>query len=345
MKKFFSLLGACSLFFAPGMASAVEVISFEGFAAGTTVSEVYSDGLVGPIAVNGTNPVNNAVNAAMIFDSSNPVCDDDDLGSPNETCAGGGPGIGAGGEVGSPYENCSELNNLLIVSELNSACQPDDQGNLAGAKLDLDFSALGSVTVHNIDILDVEEGEAVGAAVNLYGAGDVLLLSLPLPSTGNNGYSREGLGSTSGVVRMEVLLNGSGAIDNVYFCVDGEGCTPGYWRQPHHYDSWPIGTNPNDDFNTTFDVSVEWGAKCNADSNGDITLAKALRCRGGGKNALARHGTAALLNALSDGVSFGLSAAEVKALVKAAFDSGDRSMILDAKDRLADRNEDGCPLN
>ncbi|HET9062433.1 MAG TPA: hypothetical protein VFO62_04010 [Candidatus Binatia bacterium] len=344
MRKILSIVGACSLFIAPNVASAVEMISFEGFNAGDVVSEVYSDGLVGPIAVNGLNPVNNAVNAAMIFDSSNPVCDDDDLGSPNETCAQPGPGEGVGGEVGSPFENCTALNNLLIVSELNSQCQPDDQGNLAGAKLELDFSALGSVTLHNIDILDVEAGEAVDAEINLYGAGDVLLLTLPLPSTGNNGYSREGLGATSGVVRLEALLNGSGAIDNVYFSMDGEGCTPGYWRQLHHFDSWQ-GAAPTDDFNATFGVSVEWGDACNADANGDITLAKALRCRGGGKNALARHGTAALLNALSGGVDYALSTVEVKAIVKTALDSGDLTAILAAKDRLADRNEDGCPLN
>ena len=82
-----------------------------------------------------------------------------------------------------------------------------------------------------------------------------------------------------------------------------EGCTPGYWKQPHHLDDWPpTGLNPTDNFDTTFGVSY---------FNPDITLLQALQARGGGVNKVARHGTAALLNALHPSVDYPLTPAEV----------------------------------
>ena len=66
---------------------------------------------------------------------------------------------------------------------------------------------------------------------------------------------------------------------------DGEGCTPGYWRQPHHFDSWvPAGHSPTDSFNAVFGVSA----------TGNPTLLQAVKKKGGGEKALLRHATAAL---------------------------------------------------
>jgi len=92
-------------------------------------------------------------------------------------------------------------------------------------------------------------------------------------------------------------------------------------------------------------TSTEWGRKCRADGSGDITLLKGTRCRGGGKNALARHGVAALLNANQTAVAFGLTASEVKAIVKAGLDAGTKAAATAAKNILAAENELGCPLN
>ena len=87
----------------------------------------------------------------------------------------------------------------------------------------------------------------------------------------------------------------------------GEGCTPGYWR--NHLDSWPpTGLAPGDDFDTTFGVDF---------FNPDITLEQAVNLGGGGIKKVARHGTAALLNALHPDVNYPLTAAEVIALVQA----------------------------
>lgn len=114
----------------------------------------------------------------------------------------------------------------------------------------------------------------------------------------------------------------------------GQGCTPGYWRQDHHYDSWQ-GYAPGNDFDTVFGVNF---------FTPNITLGTAVALGGGGVNALARHGVAALLNAASNGVSYKYTVAQVKAIV--AGTGAYAGLSIEArKDLLAAANEAGCPLN
>jgi hypothetical protein len=115
--------------------------------------------------------------------------------------------------------------------------------------------------------------------------------------------------------------------------VERDGCTPGFWKQKHHFDSW---VPPADPFTTTFfEVFTRVPAK------GDLLLAKALRMGGGGEKALLRHGSAAYLNAISPDVDYFFTADEVIAIVQAAYDSGDFEA---AKNVLEAENERGCPL-
>jgi hypothetical protein len=127
----------------------------------------------------------------------------------------------------------------------------------------------------------------------------------------------------------------------------GEGCTPGYWKQPQHFDSWPAPYDPSIRFSEVFDrtIRVRWSQRGKPSIIADPTLLQALGAKGGGINALARHAVAALLNAQSPDVSFDYSVAEVIALVQRAVDSGSKPQIERAKDRLADANEQGCPLH
>lgn len=108
----------------------------------------------------------------------------------------------------------------------------------------------------------------------------------------------------------------------------GEGCTPGYWKQEHHFDSW-VGYSPNDSFDAVFGVS--YGG----------TLVEAAGAKGGKENALARHAVAALLNA-SSGVDYYYTTTDVINMVQAAFASGDFN---GTKDLFEYQNELGCPLN
>jgi hypothetical protein len=115
----------------------------------------------------------------------------------------------------------------------------------------------------------------------------------------------------------------------------GEGCTPGYWKQKHHFDSWvATGFDPDQTVLSVFgevDPSVD-----------GLALSDALRLRGGGLNALMRHAVAALLNGAHPDVSYAMSSAGVIASVQAAVRSGE---IEAAKDGFEVANEEGCPLN
>lgn len=110
----------------------------------------------------------------------------------------------------------------------------------------------------------------------------------------------------------------------------GDGCTPGFWK--NSVGSWPAGYVPGADFDATFGVD---GFTPN------ISLLAALRLEEGGKNALARHAVAALLNSASAGVDYGMSTADVIAAVQAAFASGS---FESTKNQLEALNESGCPL-
>lgn len=126
-------------------------------------------------------------NPVMAFDSANPTGGDNDLATNN-------------------------LGNVLILSEDRDGNDPDD--NASGGTFNIEFE--NCATVNSITLLDVEETAWVklyDADGNLIGQEDVV--------TGNNGQAVVNLG-TSGVARMEVILAGSGAIDNLSYSIDPE---------------------------------------------------------------------------------------------------------------------------
>jgi hypothetical protein len=113
----------------------------------------------------------------------------------------------------------------------------------------------------------------------------------------------------------------------------GEGCTPGFWKQPHHLDSWVVYT-PDQYYDDVFGVTSSFGPT--------FTLLDALEQGGGKEKALGRHAVAALLNAASGDVSYAFTTAEVIDIVQGAYVTGAFNV---AKNLLQDENESGCPLN
>ena len=111
---------------------------------------------------------------------------------------------------------------------------------------------------------------------------------------------------------------------------DPEGCTPGYWKQKHHFDSWPDEYTPDTLFSDVFE-----------DAFPGKTLHDVLKQGGGGLKALGRHTVAALLNGASS-VNYGLSDDEVIDDFNAVSPDGD---LEEQKDDFASMNEAGCPLN
>ncbi len=111
------------------------------------------------------------------------------------------------------------------------------------------------------------------------------------------------------------------------------GCTPGFWKQPQHFDSWN-GFSTGDSYDTVFGVTSSFGS--------GFTMLDAASQGGGGENALGIHAVAALLNTQDDDVNYPFTTAEVIDLVQGAYSSGD---FEDTKNILMEENEQICPLN
>jgi hypothetical protein len=131
---------------------------------------------------------------------------------------------------------------------------------------------------------------------------------------------------------------------------DGDqGCTPGYWKQDQHFGSWAMPPYPTGDSSPTgfptlfFDVFEEVITIRIGDGTvTNPTLLQALMAKGGGINSLARHASAAMLNARSGAVAYPLNPAEIVGLVQEAIPDGD---IEGVKDFLAGFNDvNNCPL-
>lgn len=113
----------------------------------------------------------------------------------------------------------------------------------------------------------------------------------------------------------------------------GEGCTPGYWKQPHHFDSWTAPYAPTTLFSDVFENAFP-----------GKTLLQVLRTGGGGKFALGRHTVAALLNAASGGVDYAYTPQDVIDAFNAVF-PGTKAAYIALKNDFQAENESGCPLN
>jgi hypothetical protein len=111
----------------------------------------------------------------------------------------------------------------------------------------------------------------------------------------------------------------------------GQGCTPGYWKQKQHFDSWTSPYAPSTLFSSVF-----------SDAFPGKTLLEVLGLGGGGINALGRHTVAALLNSASAGVGYNVTTSGVIGAFNTAYAAG---AFERQKDIFQGYNEQGCPLN
>jgi hypothetical protein len=100
---------------------------------------------------------------------------------------------------------------------------------------------------------------------------------------------------------------------------------------PQHFDSYPAGFAPTDQFSKYFE-----------DAFPGMTLQQVLAQGGGGLNALGRHTVSALLNSASPNVNFAFTTQDVIDQFNAVFPGGDYETL---KDQFEGRNQQGCPLN
>jgi len=139
----------------------------------------------------------------------------------------------------------------------------------------------------------------------------------------------------------EMIASFGGGLDWDVFCIGDppppppppggtQGCTPGYWKQSHHFDSYPAPYTPTTTFKSVFGVGPNSALSATAAANG------------GGEKAMLRHATAALLNAAHGGVDSVYTVDQVIAIVQSAYATG---QFESAKNLFEAANERGCPLN
>jgi hypothetical protein len=120
------------------------------------------------------------------------------------------------------------------------------------------------------------------------------------------------------------------------------GCTPGYWRQPQHLDSWlATGFRPSDAFNTVFGVT----AYVRPDSTPYTLLEVLQELQGNGDPIsinLGFHAVAALLNAAHPGVNYGYEPGDIITLF--INNIGTPGLAAKLKNSFVMLNQRGCPL-
>jgi len=116
-----------------------------------------------------------------------------------------------------------------------------------------------------------------------------------------------------------------------------QGCTPGYWKQSQHFDSWPSTYAPDMLFSDVFEDALPGQTLLEVlekDTNGGVSALEIL----------ATHTVAALLNAESSGVNYGQTAAQVIQAFNDVYPGTDTD-YLTLKDFFDASNNFGCPLN
>lgn len=324
-------------------------VDFSGFEHADAVSQVSADfgGSLGTIGfdVSSSSTLSGATATAFDVDDNTVTADPDLRSDPT-----------GGGDCSA----CDGQGTVLVIGEPNFEAEgdADEPGTISMTRQDA-----GSFVVASFLSFDQEEDEGEGMRLvrdftsvasdgsSLVGGTTVAPFSASFSANADlttvNNTEPNTLGMAFGWD-----FRGSGAIDDIEICVEepgdgggGEGCTPGYWKQEQHFDSWQD-YSTDDDFCTVFGLSSGLcGTDLQRPESGtldDLTLLEALELRGGGVNALVRHAVAGLLNADNDDVSYDWSESEVISAFTGAIDGGD---IEGTKDMLEEFNEQGCPLD
>jgi hypothetical protein len=129
----------------------------------------------------------------------------------------------------------------------------------------------------------------------------------------------------------------------------GKGCTPGYWKQDQHFDSWvPTGLKPTDLVSKLFSNAYLY--TLDGKQMSKYTLVQALAFKGGtgtvgAAQILLRAAVAAEINALHPDVDYPMSAGAVITAVQNALASANRGQMILLASQLDDLNNLGCVLN
>ncbi|WP_187263182.1 hypothetical protein [Pontibacter beigongshangensis] len=186
--------------------STCEVIEFmeDGLKQGN-ISEILSEGT--PVRITAQRRLSGgqyeSENAASLFDTSYPVAETSDFETPNPNA----------------------LRAMGKVLTVNGSEAGAPTLNKSGGKLELDFSAMNSITLKAVHVLDITKSDA-GSKLELINKNGEIIRTFPLPITNTHGAVRLNTGDVKGVAKMRVVFGdekhstGGGAIDVIEFCRD-----------------------------------------------------------------------------------------------------------------------------
>ena len=150
-----------------------------------------------------------------LFDTSNPGPNDDngdvDLGSPNQLCNSGGPGVGNGGVPGSQGENCVPQGLVLVIQESNKLQWDDDRD---GGVITFSFDHPVD-EVFEIGLMDIDDNETRIEVTFEEGPSQIIAVN----GLGNNSVQSVTL-NVLAATSVRVIFAESGAVTHLYLCVD-----------------------------------------------------------------------------------------------------------------------------
>ncbi len=236
------------------------------------------------------------------------------------------------------YDDSSDLTPGVVPAGtlVSSHFVNSDKIGTQPPRVELEGSIVTDADILGIAISQhaLNETDVLGAPGTIYPTGK---FGRGLNLDDQNDFVIEQIDKRTVVVHSDVRIH-SDQVRVITRCAEtlgSQGCTPGYWKQPQHFDSWSVYTQ-TDSYDSVFGVTA---------FPASLTLLGALAQGGGGINALGRHSTAALLNAVSPNVNYPISSSDVIALTKAALDSGDATLIEQTKNQLESYNQLGCPIS
>ncbi len=301
---------------ASSVAQACETISFNEFGQGDQINALALFGL--NLTVTTTAGAAPSANQAVAFNTNSTTHPDFDLRHSG---------------TGATCLACAGLGRVAVILDSRGfgGHGDSDGGGTIGIT---GFAGNGPFSVVSFKAID-QEASPEEEAITLFADGVQVGASSGL---GDGSVETVATSSNTFANSLSFVFDGSGAVDDIKVCREeknggGEGCTPGYWKQPHHFDSWADPYDPTDLFSEHFE-----------DAFPGMTLVQVLGNGGGGLNALGRHTVAALLNSANSGVSFEDSPAQVVAAFNNVF-PGTKGQYNTLKNQFAGLNERLCPLN
>ncbi len=162
---------------------------------------------------------NDGPNLATIFNSSDPPEGHEYLGTPNEDFD--GPGIGTGGSMGEEGENKLVHEKILIIAD--DAVDANGDGLIDHPVEDFNggfvfFEFVQDVDLQSISLINIQEN---GGQVFLYGRDEKMIKKINIKRKGNNSFQSMQIDVES-VAKMKIHMVGSGAIDDIAFCLSNE---------------------------------------------------------------------------------------------------------------------------